>query len=309
MGHHAHLTLQEREDIMVMRREGKGVTQIAGAIGRSKSTVSRELGRNMCAASTPRPYYRASTAQARYEQRRRACVRPRILDDPGTFELVRGKFLEEQWSPEQIEGRLALELGASPVSDTTIYRGIHAGLFDGCIGGRRAARRLRRKGRRRRAAGREERRGKIVVSHTIDERPAAAEERSRLGDWEADTVAGKAARRAADEVNAVAKASLAGHPLRSITPDRGKEFAKHAEVTEALGVEFYFALPHHPWQRGTNENTNGLLREYFPKGRSIDEFSDEEVGMVYDKLNRRPRKRLGYRTPHEVHYSTSLQLI
>lgn len=192
MGHHAHLTLQEREDIMVMRREGKGVTQIAGAIGRSKSTVSRELGRNMCAASTPRPYYRASTAQARYEQRRRACVRPRILDDPGTFELVRGKFLEEQWSPEQIEGRLALELGASPVSDTTIYRGIHAGLFDGCIGGRRAARRLRRKGRRRRAAGREERRGKIVVSHTIDERPAAAEERSRLGDWEADTVAGKA---------------------------------------------------------------------------------------------------------------------
>lgn len=93
MGHHAHLTLQEREDIMVMRREGKGVTQIAGAIGRSKSTVSRELGRNMCAASTPRPYYRASTAQARYEQRRRACVRPRILDDPGTFELVRGKFL------------------------------------------------------------------------------------------------------------------------------------------------------------------------------------------------------------------------
>ena len=90
MGHHTHLTLQEREDIMVMRREGKGVTQIAGAIGRSKSTVSRELGRNMCAASTPHPYYRASTAQARYEQWRRACVRPRILDDPGTFELVRG---------------------------------------------------------------------------------------------------------------------------------------------------------------------------------------------------------------------------
>lgn len=330
MGHHKHLTLREREDIMVMWRENKGVTQIAEAIGRDKSTVSRELHRNMSAASTPHPCYRASTAQARYEQRRKSCARPRILDDPETFELVRSKFLEEQWSPEQIEGRLALELGSSPVSDTTIYRGIHEGRFDGCIGGKKAARRLRHRGKRRKRAGSEERRGKIVVGNTIDERPAAADERARLGDWEADTVAGrqggaclatftdrksgyleggKAAAKTADEVNAVAIASLAGHPLHSITPDRGKEFAKHAEVTEALHVEFYFALPHHPWQRGTNENTNGLLREYFPKGEPIDGFSDEEVRMVYDKLNQRPRKRLGYRTPHEVHYSTTLQLI
>lgn len=315
---------------MVMRREGRGVTQIAEAIGRDKSTVSRELRRNMCASSTSHPYYRASTAQARYEQRRKACVRPRILDDPETFELVRTKFLEEQWSPEQIEGRIALELGESPVSDTTIYRGIREGRFDGCIGGRKAARRLRHKGRRRRGAGHVERRGRIPISHSIEERPAAADLRERLGDWEADTVAGrqggaclatftdrksgyleggKAAAKTAGGVNAVAIATLAGHPLRSITADRGKEFAGHAEVTEALGVEFFFALPHCPWQRGTNENTNGLLREYFPKGKPIDGFSDEEVSMVYDKLNRRPRKRLNYRTPHEVHYSTTLQLI
>lgn len=330
MGHHTHLTLQEREDIMVMRREGKGVTQIAKAIGRDKSTVSRELKRNMCAASTSHPYYRASTAQARYAQRRKSCARPRILDDPETFELVRAKFLEEQWSPEQIEGRLALELGGSPVSDTTIYRAIREGRFDGCIGGRRAACRLRHKGKRRKGAGHFERRGKIAVSHSIEERPVAADLRERLGDWEADTVAGtlggaclatftdrrsgyleggKAAAKTAEAVNAVAVASLAGHPLESITPDRGKEFAKHAEVTAALGVEFFFALPHHPWQRGTNENTNGLLREYFPKGKSLDGVSEEEVREVYDKINRRPRKRLGYRTPHEVHYSTSLQLI
>lgn len=330
MSHHTHLTLREREDIMVMRRENKGVTEIAKAIGRDKSTVSRELKRNMCAKETAHPYYRASTAQARYEQRRRACARPRVLDDPETFGLVRDKFLEEQWSPEQIEGRLALELGASPVSDTTIYRAIHGGMFDGCVGGKRAAKRLRHKGKRRKRAGREERRGKIVVGSSIEERPAAADERSRLGDWEADTVAGvlggaclatftdrksgyleggKMAGKTADELNGVAIASLSGHPLCSITPDRGKEFAKHAQVTAALGVAFFFALPHHPWQRATNENTNGLLREYFPKGKPIDGFSDEEVRMVYDKLNRRPRKRLGYRTPHEVHYSTTLQLI
>ena len=314
---------------MLMKRDGKRVSEIARAIGRSKSTVSREISRNSFRVGGGE-CYRASTAQARYERRREACVRPRILDDPGTFELVRSKFLEQQWSPEQIEGRLALELGESPVSDTTIYRAIQDGLFDGCVGGRKAARRLRRKGKRRKRAGREERRGKIVVSHSIEERPAAAGDRSRLGDWEADTVAGalggaclatftdrrsgylaggKAPSKTAEEVSAVAISSLAGHPLRSITPDRGKEFAKHSLVTEALGVEFYFALPHHPWQRGTNENTNGLLREYFPKGKPLDDVGDEEVLMVYDKLNRRPRKRLGYRTPHEVHYSTTLQLI
>lgn len=141
MGHHTHLTLSEREDIMLMRRERKGVSDIARAIGRDKSTVSRELRRNSCER-----FYRASTAQRRYGERRLACRRPAILDDERVFGLVRDKFLEEQWSPEQIEGRLALELGVSPVSDTTIYRGIHAGRFDGCIGGHKAKRRLRRRG-------------------------------------------------------------------------------------------------------------------------------------------------------------------
>ena len=94
-----------------------------------------------------------------------------------------------------------------------------------------------------------------------------------------------------------------------MTPDRGKEFAAHAEAEEALGAKFFFALPHHPWQRGTNENTNGLLREYFPKGESLDDVSERRVLEVYDKLNRRPRKRLGYRTPYEIHYSEVLHLI
>lgn len=119
MGHQVHLTLHEREGIMLMRRDGRGVCEISRAIGRSKSTVSRELKRNSCER-----FHRASTAQRCYAERRKACRRRRVLDDEHVFSLVRDKFLKEQWSPEQIEGRLALELGGSPVSDTTIYRGI-----------------------------------------------------------------------------------------------------------------------------------------------------------------------------------------
>lgn len=323
MGHHVHLTLREREDIMLMRRDGKGVCEIARRIGRDKSTVSRELSRNSCAR-----FYRASTAQRRYSERRLACRRIAILDDESTFSLVRDKFLDEQWSPEQIEGRLALELGSSPVSDTTIYRGIWSGRFDACIGGRKAAKRLRHRGKRRRGAS--EKRGRIKVSHEISERPAAADGRSEAGHWEGDTVAGKAGgaclltlvdrkdgflvggkcrRKTAACVRAKMPKALEGQPLRSVTLDRGKEFASHAQVTGEIGVEFYFALPHHPWQRGTNENTNGLLREYFPKGESLGRVSEKRVQEVYDKLNRRPRKRLGYRTPYEVHYSKTLHLI
>lgn len=245
--------------------------------------------------------------------------RRRVLDDERVFSLVREKFLEEQWSPEQIEGRLALELGGSTVSDTTIYRGISGGLFDGCIGGRKAKRRLRRRGKRRRCPS--ERRGKIKVSHEISERPAAADGRGEPGHWEGDAVAGKAGgaclltlvdrkdgflvggkcrRKTAKCIRDKMPRALEGQPLGSITLDRGKEFADHAWVTDEIGVEFYFALPHHPWQRGMNENTNGLLREYFPKGESLARVSEKRVQEVYDKFNRRPRKRLGYRTPYEA---------
>lgn len=135
MSHHTHLTLSEREDIMILRREGRTPSFIAARIGRDKSTVSREIARNSCER-----FYRASTAQRRYEQRRSACRRRAVLDDSALFELVRSKFLEDQWSPEQIEGRLALELGESQVSDTTIYRAIReaASTDASAAGGRRA---------------------------------------------------------------------------------------------------------------------------------------------------------------------------
>lgn len=134
MRQYSHLALSEREDVMCLRREGRNTTEIARAIGRHKSTVSRELKRNSCAR-----FYRASTAQARYEERRETCARPRILNDPAAYELVRDKFLGEQWSPEQIEGRLRLEGSALRVSDTAIYREIRAGRFDGELPGRKKA--------------------------------------------------------------------------------------------------------------------------------------------------------------------------
>jgi len=324
MHHHRHLTLEEREDIMMMRREGKSLAAIGKEIGRDRSTVSREIARNGCQRS-----YRASTAQRRYLCRRKACCRHRKLGLPELFEAVRCKFIEEQWSPEQIEGRLALERPDLAVSDSTIYRAINAGAFDGCIGGRKARRRLRHRGKARRCPATAELRGKIKVSHEISERPAEADSRCRLGDWEADTLAGrshgaclltlvdrcsgllaggKASKQASVPVARATVKALRHQPRKTVTPDRGKEFARHADVTSELDVEYYFALPHHPWQRGSCENTNGLLREYYPKGTSFDKVTLKEVQSVYDKLNRRPRKRLGYKVPYEVHYSTVLQL-
>ena len=322
--HHTHLTLEEREEIMCLRRKGMSITKIASSLGRSKSTISREIARNLCASS----HYRASRAQARYRQRRKACHRHRLLDDESLFELVAMRFLEDQWSPEQIEGRLRLE-GGPAISDSTIYRAIWQGCFNACLGGRKASRRLRRRGRRPKR-GKAEIRGKIKVSHEISERPDEVDARSRLGDWEGDTVVckrdraclvtlvdrrsgmrvgGKVKKKRSEPVAKLMVRKLQGMHLHSITLDRGKEFAAHKMVTDKLGVEIYFALPHHPWQRGSNENTNGLLREYFPKGKSIDNLSVKEVQAVYDKLNLRPRKRLGYRTPYEAYYGKALHLI
>lgn len=331
MCHYKHLTLEDREGIMVMYIDGKSITDIADAIDRDKSTVSREVRRNTQGPSSKRSGYRAWRAQSNYEERRRLCGRRRVLEDRGRFDTVARLFLEEQLSPEQIEGRFVLEQGSSPVSDSTIYREIHSGTFDKLLPGRRkASRRLRHRGKRRKCRGAKDPRGTMPISHDISGRPQEANERSRIGDWESDTVlgkkggsclvtnvdrksgylvGGKAGRKASADVAAVMIGSLSGMPLHSITPDRGKEFASHAEVTEALGVEFYFAFPHHSWERGTNENTNGLLREYFPKGEPIEDYSEEEVQAVYDKLNRRPRKRLGYLTPYEVFHSTSLHLL
>lgn len=191
----------------------------------------------------------------------------------------------------------------------------------GARGSEPVRRHLRRKGKKARR-GHEEARGRIRISHGISERPAEAGERSRLGDWEDDTVAGpggaclvgivdrasrllvggKAGTHTAEAVGRAEVASPRGRPLETVTPDRGKEFANHAQVSEALGgVQFYFCEPHHSWQKPSVESTNGLIREFFPKGTDFSKVTDEEVQHVFDMINDRPRKVLGFRTANEVY--------
>lgn len=317
-----HLTLLERESIMIMRSQGKKITEIALLIGRSPSTVSRELKRHSL------PEYRASLAQQRYHQHRQKCRAVAKLKQAIYRELIYDKILENQWSPEQLSERLKLEKGELSISYSTIYRAFSSGWFD--MGERKAGRKLRHRGKTRQTKNHLEKRGKITISHPLEERPISAQNRSRVGHWEADTVLGvtggaclvtltdrKSRFELAKKVSAkksalVAEAitALLKHQvIRSITPDRGKEFAKHRLVTEALGVQFYFPEPHQPWQRGTNENTNGLLREYFPKQQDINQWSDEDIQLVVDKLNLRPRKCLGWKTPYEIYFKKSLHLV
>lgn len=328
MNHHKHLTLEDREKILKYHSMGYSLSRIAEILCSNKSTISRELNRN-----SDKDGYFPNRAENKYLSRRQKCRPKKLLEDSELYAYVKDKFLNEQWSPEKIDGRLKLEKSKWSISYSTIYRAIYDRMFDEphlSSGNRGAIRKLRHRGKSRHTKGYVERRGQIVISHDIDERPAVANERSRLGDWEGDTVAGitgkaclvtlvdrksrfliggKASEKKAEQVNKVMIASLKGQPCETITPDRGKEFAKHTVVTEALEkVQFYFPKPHHPWQRGTNENTNGLLREYFPKGRDLTDVSEEYIQKMYDKLNKRPRKCLGYKTPYEVYYSTVLQL-
>ena len=244
---------------------------------------------------------------------------------------MKQRLLECQWSPEEIAGRLRAEYGQCVISTTTIYRAIYSGKLNASKGSTASTiRKLRHKGKRRRTPSAEEKRGKIKISHDITERPAGAENRSELGHWEADTVVGKQGKAClvtlvdrksryllcgkADGKNAQAVSKtmidlLLGATALSVTPDRGKEFARHEEVTEYLdGLPFYFPQPHQPWQRGTNENTNGLLREYLPKGKDITDIPDDYIQEKVIMLNLRPRKCLNYKTPYEVHFSKALHL-
>ncbi len=328
MHHYNHLTLLEREKILYFLAKGYKLVQIAKELGRDKSTISREIRRN-----SHNEEYMPVTAQDQYLCRRSKCRRHKKLDDISLMNLIKECILQKQWSPEQISERIALEHHKRIISYPTIYRAIYAGdledypLSRGCRG---VIRKLRHRGKKRHKKGCIEHRGKIKISHSLSERPCGATNRSRRGHWEADTVigtpgkaclvtlvdrksrfllSGKAMQKKADFVNQVIIHQLQGHPVRSITPDRGKEFAKHAKVTAALDqVQFYFPEPHHPWERGTNENTNSLIREYFPKGVDITEVSDEYIQSVVDKMNLRPRKCLGYKTPYEVYYSKTLHL-
>lgn len=333
MSHYKHLTIEERESLYLLKGQGYSVRRIAAALGRSASTVSRELGRNK---RSHRPYS-PSAAQRRYVQQRKRCGRKRILVDTWKREQIRHYIQDLHWSPEEIEHRLCLEDSPFQISCTTIYRAISAGLYDPkqkyVRKDGRFSRFLRRKGKKRRKNGHENKQGKYQIEHTISQRPAEAEQRLEPGHFEADTVSGKhgsgciltlvdrysrfllARRLPCAEAVAVQTAmvellgALPPEKRKTVTPDRGREFARYQAVEQALtGITFYFADPHAPWQRGTNENTNGLLREMFPKYSDFSAFSDAFLDDFVFLMNFRPRKCLDWRAPFEIFFGSLLHL-
>jgi transposase, IS30 family len=317
-----YLSLAEREEIAVGVAARKSLRQIARELGRPVSTVSREVGRNSSAGGS----YRATAAQARAEVRAR---RPKEAKLAGNDELrcwVQAK-LRKRWSPEQVSRRLAAEFPGRPemrVSHETIYQSLYVqgrgALRRELAASLRTGRALRRP---RRKAG--ERRGRIKDMVMISERPAGAADRAVPGHWEGDLLVGAAGKSAigtlveratrftmlvplpaGHDAPAVAQALtpvIAGLPdalRRSLAWDQGWEMRSHAQIAVDADVEIFFCDPHSPWQRGSNENTNGLLRQYFPKGTPLGGHSPAHLAAVADELNGRPRKTLGWKTPAEA---------
>jgi IS30 family transposase len=317
-----YLSVAEREEIALGLAREESLRSVAARLGRSPSTISREVARN----SRGRGAYRALAAQGHAQHR---AARPKAAKLAGNGELrglVQG-WLKKKWSPEQISVMLRRQFPGRPemqVSHETIYQAIY-------VQGRGALRRelasCLRTGRAlrkpRRTAG--ERRGKIAGMVMISERPAEAADRAVPGHWEGDLIAGAASKSAigtlverstrfvlllhlpgrhgADQVAAAMTEVMAALPeqlRRSLTWDQGSEMANHAQIAAATDLEIYFCDPHSPWQRGSNENTNGLLRQYFPKGTDLSVHSREHLDEVAAELNARPRKTRGWKTPAEA---------
>jgi IS30 family transposase len=308
---YTHLTREERYQIYALKKAGHTQSEIAKVLERSPSTISRELSRNRGGRG-----YRPKQAH------RLACERhasnARQIDE-ATWRFAKAR-LREDWSPDQISNH-------ADISHETVYQRVYA---DKRAGGS-LWKHLRCQKQRRKRYGKRDLRGTIPNRLSIEQRPAVVEKRSRIGDWEADTVIGKnhkqaivrlverksgytlirkVERRTADAVSRTMTKLLKPYQSRvhTITSDNGKEFAGHEKVARALRVDFYFAHPYASWERGTNENTNGLIRQYFPKGMDFTSITQQEISHVMKRLNNRPRKRLGYLTPAQVFFKSGVAL-
>jgi IS30 family transposase len=320
-----YLSFTEREEIAIARAGGGGVREIARMLGRNEGTISRELRRNR-PLYPPNAGYRAILAQAGADKRLHRPKTSRLAADPRLRAVVQ-EMLERRMSPEQISGRLPIEFPDDPAMRIS-YEAIYQALY---IHGRGALRRdlvaCLRTGRalrkpRRRADARRER---IKDMHMIADRPPEIEDRALPGDYEGDLICGienktaigtivdRASRyvillhlpdgHGAAALHTAIVAAMAGLPAqlrRTLTWDQGIEMAGHAGISIATDLDIYFCDPHSPWQRGTNENTNGLLRQYFPKSTDLSVHTAADLAAVQDEMNDRPRKALGFRTPREV---------
>ncbi len=308
------ITFAERYTLGLLRRRGESAAAIARGLGRHRSTIGREVRRNRAASDGT---YRPPLADW-YARGRRSRARRNRRFSAAELQRVRA-LLEQQWSPEQVAGWLRRQ-GLLWISHETIYRYIWA---DKRQGGQlythlRGARKQRRK-----RYGRYDSRGRVAGKRPITARPAVVERRTQVGHWETDTVLGpgracilslverktgyvvlgQLRARTTAEVNRRATQLIRAqrHPVHTITADNGTEFHDYPAIERATGTRFYFATPHHAWERGTNENTNGLLRQYLPKRRSMASLTQDDCERIAGTLNRRPRKRLGYRTPEECY--------
>jgi len=314
-----HFTIEEREIIAIRLAEKKNDSQIAKELGRHHSSVSAEIQRN----SNSDGSYSPTQAQLKADRRRRESKKAWKIESPEIADYVKEK-LKQHWSPEQIAGRMAKEHPDEPamrISYETIYEWIRRDKKQS--GNWKTFLRQSSKKRRKRY-GTGEKRGRIRGRVDIDERPKVVDEKQRLGDWEGDTVEGaKGSGYLTTMVDRKSQYLVLGHsstkqasairrticrsfrrhgalPCETTTLDNGKEFAEHERLSKELGVDIYFAKPYHSWERGLNENTNGLLRQHFPKGSDFSKITASRLRKVEAELNNRPRKTLNYQTPNEV---------
>jgi len=308
---YTQLTQEQRYQISALLKMGHNRTEIATVIGVHKSTVSRELRRNRGQRG-----YRPKQAHQKALSRRKK-AKPRI--PKATWMLIEDK-LRQDWSPEQIAGWLKRNKDIQ-ISPERIYQYV---LADKQAGGD-LHKHLRCQKKRRKRYGSYDRRGKLPDRVSIEERPEIVDTRERLGDWEADTILGKGRCHAIvtlterkSRLALLSKverrtAELVGEAiihllqpltdlLHTITGDNGKEFAQHQRIARELKIDFFFAHPYSAWERGANENMNGLVRQYIPKSRDLATVTDQELEVIMNKLNHRPRKCLDFRSPFEVFF-------
>ena len=313
------LSPEERYMLARLRKQGLSKAQIARALGRHRSTVGRELRRN-CTCADGR--YRASIAQKRTNGRRSRSRRNRRFS-PTDFALVE-ELLCRQWSPEQVSGHLR-RTGQLLISHETIYRHVWR---DKKAGGALHTHLRGARKRRRKRYGAYDSRGRLAGKRMISERPPEVETRRQVGHWEADTVMGTGSKdcvltlverktglvlvgklpdRTKESFNRRVIRLIRRHEgsFATITSDNGTEMHGYERVERLTEATFYFACPYHSWERGSNENANGLVRQYLPKGSSMAGLTQHQCNAIARQLNTRPRKRLGFRTPLECFNESS----
>ena len=316
MGHYQHLTTDERERIMVLNAQGLSKRTIGKELNRSHSTISRELNRNHRFNGS----YSAAWALKKYQKRRRRCHKKLIMSNKDIANYVIER-LQLKWTPEQIAGRAKKDKCPFYFSFSTIYRAIDKRLL------LFSPKQMRFKGIVNRKRKPDDKRGKMQGITSIDKRPAIANNRKRRGDWESDSVLGtrrtgaigthvdrKTGYLVAFKLEGLSSTEYVERTVeafkqipqkyrKTFTVDHGKEFTNHRDLARFLNMPVYFCDPCSPWQRGTNENTNGLLRQFFPKKTSFASITDEVLECVVALINQRPRKRLGWKTPAEVFFN------